>query len=238
VIHVLLNLITADPALLGDSIGYMESEVRPAVESQQGSLGTSLLANPELGVAILESFWASGDALRDSETMAAPSRREAAQRARAKVTIERYQVPVFEQEAFSDAGVGVRLTRMDVQPSAAMDVPLSAVEDAIATFGDTAVPWLAETDGFCSALLFVDWASGHSIAQTVWRDPQALAATRNAAGGDPGRYRNGGQLCDPLRRRVPAGVQFRADGLTGLLARGTERRCTGGSATLRNSDEC
>jgi heme-degrading monooxygenase HmoA len=180
-LHVLLDLVTADPVLLGNSVGYMEREVRPAVESQPGSLGMSLLANPELGVAILESFWASGDALRDSEAMTAPSRREAVQRARAKVTVERYQIPVFEQEAFSGAGAGVRLTRMDVQPSAAMDVPLSAVEDAIATFGDTAVPWLADTDGFCSALLFVDWASGHSISQTVWRDPQALAASQNTA---------------------------------------------------------
>lgn len=179
-LHVLLNLVTADPVLLGDSVGYMESEVRPAVESQPGSLGMSLPANPELGVAILESFWASGGALRDSEAMGAPSRREAVQRARATVTVERYQVPVFEQEAFPGAGAGVRLTRMDVQPSAAVDVPLSALEDAVATFGDTVVPWLAETDGFCSALLFVDWASAHSIAQTVCRDPQALAASLSA----------------------------------------------------------
>src|SRR6266568_1800346 len=156
----------------------MESEVRPAVARQPGNVTAG---EPGTRCRDTRIVLGVGRCAADSETMAAPSRREAAHRARAKVTIERYQVPVFEQEAFSDAGVGVRLTRMDVQPSAAMDVPLSAVEDAIATFGDTAVPWLAETDGFCSALLFVDWASGRSIAQTVWRDPQALAATQSTA---------------------------------------------------------
>ncbi len=65
-LHVRLNLITADPLRLGDSIKYIEDEVRPAVESQPGNLGISLQANPELGVAILESFWASHNAMLDS----------------------------------------------------------------------------------------------------------------------------------------------------------------------------
>jgi len=180
-LHVQLNQFTADPHLLGDAIRYAENEVRPAVASQPGNLGMSLLANSELGVATLESFWASGDAMRDSERIVAASSREAVQRATGMFTVERYQVPVFEQEAFPGAGAGVRLTRIDVQPLAVMAVRRSAVEDAIATFGDTAVPWLADTDGFCRALLFVDWSSGHLIAETSWRDPRALAASGSVA---------------------------------------------------------
>jgi hypothetical protein len=84
------------------------------------------------------------------------------------VTVERYAVPVFEQEAPLCSGEGVRLTRMDVPPS--------AVEDAVEAFGDTAVPWLAETDGFCSAVFSIDRTTGHSVTETVWRDPGALAA--------------------------------------------------------------
>ncbi|HKB31309.1 MAG TPA: hypothetical protein VKD26_10785 [Streptosporangiaceae bacterium] len=172
-LHVRLNLITADPLRLGDAIKYIEAEVRPAVEGQVGNLGMSLQVNSELGVAILESFWVSGDALRDSEKIVAPSRREAVRRAAGTVTVERYRVPIFEQEAPSRSGAGVRLTRMDTEPS--------KLEDAIEAFGDTAVPWLADTDGFCSALLFTDSSSGRMISETVWRDPQALAASRSAA---------------------------------------------------------
>lgn len=173
VMHVRLNVMTADPVLLGDSIKYVEGEVRPVVESQPGNLGLSLLASPEDGVAILESFWASDDALRDSERVVAPARSELIRRARGTVTAERYRIPVFEREAPLRGGEGVRLTRMYVQPS--------AVDDAIEVFGDTVVPLLAETAGFHSALLFADPASGHLISETVWRDPQALAASRNAA---------------------------------------------------------
>jgi hypothetical protein len=162
-----------DPLLLGDSIRYIVSKVRPAVESQPGSLGMSLHMNPERGISVAESFWVSRDALRDSEPMIAPSRDEAVRRAKGTAVVERYEVPVFEREADFGAGAGTRLARLDVEPSAA--------EDAIAWFGDTAVPWLADTEGFCGALLYVDWALGRLISETVWRNPQALAASRSAA---------------------------------------------------------
>jgi heme-degrading monooxygenase HmoA len=171
--HVRLNLITADPLRLSDSVKFMESEVRLGIESQPGNLGMSLQMNPELGIVILESFWASGDALRASERAVAPNRAEAVRRATGTVTVERYRVPVFEKEASLRSGQGVRLTRMDVAAP--------AVEDAVAAFGDTAVPQLAETDGFCSALMFVDRTSGRSIIETLWRDQEALAASRSAA---------------------------------------------------------
>ena len=138
-LHVRHNLITADPALLGDSVKFMENEVRPAVEGQPGNLGLSLQVNPELGLAILESFWVSGDALRASEHAVALNRAAAVRRAAGTVTVERYAVPVFELEAPLRSGEGVRVTRMDVAPS--------AVEDTIEVIGDTAVPRLADTEG-------------------------------------------------------------------------------------------
>lgn len=172
-LQVRFNLITADPVRLGDAVKFIETEVRPVVESLHGSLGMSLYANPELGVAILESFWASRVALVQSAELVVPTRREAVRRAAGTVTIERYRVPVFEQEAPLSAGAGLRLTRMDIEPS--------RVDDEVEAYGDTVVPWLAETEGFLGALLFVDPSTGHSISQTIWRNHQTLAASRSAA---------------------------------------------------------
>lgn len=172
-LHVRFNLITADPARLGDSVQFIESEVRPQVEGQPGSLGTALYAKPEPGLAILESFWVSGDALRATEHSVSRHRREAVRRATGTVSVERYQVPVFEVEARLSNGSRLRLTRMDIEPS--------GVEDAVQVYGDTVVPWLAETEGFCSALLLVDPTTGHAISETTWRDDHALAASRSVA---------------------------------------------------------
>src|SRR5260370_21119507 len=167
------NLITADPLRLGESVKYIEAEVRPAVESMHGSLGMSLYANPELGVAIVESFWASRVALVQSEEMVSPGRQEAVRRAGGTVAVERYRVPVFEREAPLNPGAALRLTRMDIQPS--------GVADAVEAYGDTAVPGLAETEGFRAALLLVDRDTGHLINEIIWRNPQALAASRSVA---------------------------------------------------------
>jgi hypothetical protein len=176
VLHVEVSRITGDPLRLGDAISYIASEVRPAVERQHGTLGTSLLIDPEAGAAGFESFWASDGALVESEDVIAASLREAGQRAGGTVTRERYEVLVFEREAPLRAGQGVRVTRMNAGPS-----KRSKIEDAVTWYGDTAVPWLADTSGFCAALLYADWVSGRLISETVWRDPHALATSRSTA---------------------------------------------------------
>jgi hypothetical protein len=168
----------------------MTSEVRPAVERQPGSLGTSLLIDAEEGALAFESFWASHGALAVSENVVAACVREAAQRARGAVTRERYQVLVFEREAPLRGGRGVRVTPMSIEPVKAEDAvaPMSAessmrsnIEDAVAWYADTAVPVLADTGGFCAALLYADWAAGHLVSETVWQDPDALATSRSSA---------------------------------------------------------
>jgi hypothetical protein len=178
VLHVEVNRITGDPLRLDDAISYIANEVRPAVERQPGNLGMSLLIDPEAGTAGFESFWASNGALVDSEDVIAASAREAARRAGGTVTRERYEVLVFEREEPWRGGEGVRVTRMNVDPS-----KLSNTEDAVAWYGDTAVPSLTDTSGFCAALLYADWASGHVISETVWQDLHVLAASRSAATG-------------------------------------------------------
>jgi len=178
-LHVEVSRMTRDQRQLADAVSYLTSEIRPIVERQPGNLGTSLLLDPEAGAAGFESFWASSSALTDSEGVIAASAREAARQAGGTATRGRYAVLVFEHQAPWRGGQGVRVTPMDVEPSM-----LSSVEDAIAWYGDTAVPVLADTSGFCAALLYADRASGRVISETVWQDrahwPPAGARPRRA----------------------------------------------------------
>ena len=172
--HVRVSLITADPRVLAGCLAYLEREVRPVVESQPGSLGLSLLAGQKPGVAIVESFWATHDhelvwAAGKTEALV---RAELARRIGRPVTPEDYQVTVFEREASLRSGEAVRLTWLEVKPM--------GVADVVDVFGDTAVPRLAGTPGFCGALLFAAPASGRLISETVWRDPRARAASSSA----------------------------------------------------------
>lgn len=189
-LHVEVSRIAGNRPWLGEAISYMTSEARPAVERQPGSLGTSLLIDPQDGALRLESLWASHGALAASENVVGANVQEAAQRAQGAVTRERYQVLVFEREAPLGGGQGVRVTPMSIKPVKAEDAiaPIGAkssrrsnVEDAVAWYADTAVPLLADTSGFCAALLYAGWAAGSLISETVWQDPDALAASRSSA---------------------------------------------------------
>jgi hypothetical protein len=141
--HVHVSRISGDPLRLSDAVSYLASEVRPAVERQHGSLGTALLISPEAGAARFESFWAPGSPLARDETRDETSVREAARRAGGTVTAERYEVLVFERTEPLDAGRWVRMTPMDAGPS-----QRAKIEDTVTWYGDTAVPQLADTNGF------------------------------------------------------------------------------------------
>ena len=163
--HVRFSLISGDPLVLAECIGYLKDEARPVLESQHGSLGLALLEGP--GVVISESFWAMHEALWLSQESDAELRGELGRRVQRPVTAEDYQVAVFEREA--RPGQAVRLTRVEVKPA--------GIPDVVHVYGDTAVPWLADTPGFCETLLFADPEGGQLISQTGGRDPAARAAS-------------------------------------------------------------
>jgi quinol monooxygenase YgiN len=171
--HVEVNLLAADPARLGDAIRFLEEKARPVLEDLPGSQGLSVSVNPDLGVAVFEEFWVSHDALREHERSAAATRAEAARLSGGTVSAERFAVASFTRVRRSEAGGGVRLTRMDTDAK--------RMDEIVAGYEDTALPWLTETPGFVGALLFVDRRSGRSISETRWEDAAALAASRGAA---------------------------------------------------------
>jgi hypothetical protein len=176
VLHTRLNRIAADAAALDACVSYIEHQIRPVLEARPGSLGISVLEDRERGVAIFGSIWATSHEMSGSEDTEAPLRGELARRAGSPVTVEDYQVPIFElvvRQAPPDSGYAVRLTRLQVRPS--------QVDDVIEVVGDIAMPSLIETPGFCDTLLFADPASGRLISETVWRDTRARAAAPNLA---------------------------------------------------------
>lgn len=171
--HVRLNYIAGDPLRIGDIVKYLESEVRRIVEEQPGNQGMSLAVNAPLGVAVLESFWASDEAMRESERAVAPLRHEMSLRGTATVAVTRLGLASMLRLIRPPAGAGVQRTLMDT--------PVQDLEEMIAAYEDATVPWLTETSGFCAQQLYVDRGTGRSVSETVWRDPHALAVSRSAA---------------------------------------------------------
>jgi hypothetical protein len=170
--HVRLSLVTADPNKIDDVVKYVASDARSIVEEKPGNLGMSMAVN-ELGVAVVETFWVSGDAMRDSERQVSATRVEAARRGGGTVAVEHYAVASVVQVDKPAVGAGMRFTRADVD--------VTKVDAAIAAYEDSAVPWLIETPGFCAARLYMDRRTGKSITEGLWIDRPALVNSRAIA---------------------------------------------------------
>ena len=89
--HVRYTLITADPERIDDAIAYLASDGRSRLESEPGEKGMSLQVSPDLAVAVLESFWVSHDAMRESERVEAGVRDEAIRLALGTASVERFR---------------------------------------------------------------------------------------------------------------------------------------------------
>jgi hypothetical protein len=170
--YVRLSLVTADPNKIDDVVKYVTNEARSLVEEKPGNLGMSMAVN-ELGVAVVETFWVSSDAMRESERQISATRVEAARRGGGTVAGEHYAVVSVVQVDKPDVGAGMRFTRADVD--------LTKVDTAIAAYEDSAVPWLIETTGFCASRLYVDRRTGRTIAESLWIDRPALVKSRAVA---------------------------------------------------------
>jgi hypothetical protein len=176
VLQARCSLIALDPDEIGELVEFIAADVHPAVEKQAGNLGMCLYTNPELGVAVLESFWATRDALRLAELSGQvdpPRYQEALRRASGAASVERYRVPVFELETPPGLTARLRRTRMHIAPP--------NVDDFVEVYAATEIPSLPDIEGFRCARLLVDTECGRSIAEVVWRDDRALAASRSIA---------------------------------------------------------
>lgn len=171
--HARLTLMTADPAKVDRIVTYLEGDVRPRIEETLGNQGMALFVNWELGVIMVESFWVSGDAMRESEHDVAPLRKEAVVQGAATVSVEQHEVASSLRQSKPHPGAGVRLTRMDLLAP--------RVDEAIAAYEDNALSWLGDMKGFSSALFLVHRRSGRGMIETIWHEKESLAASRARA---------------------------------------------------------
>jgi hypothetical protein len=171
--HLRLTLLTADPDHFEDALQYIQNDARPRVENEAGNLGMTLKVRRPLGVAVVETFWVSGEAMRESDRNVRATRDEAEHRAHGTCSVESFPVAGLVTTGSWDPGDGVRVTRFDA--------PLDRVEQLVSGYEDTTLPWLKGADGFRGALLATQPRTGQAISETVWRDDEALAASRSAA---------------------------------------------------------
>ena len=171
--YVRMYTLAGDPARLVEATTYLEDKVRPQVEAQLGSRGMAVSSKADLGVCLVSTYWDSADAMAASERAVEVPHKELTDVMSGTVAAEEYEVPVFIRQSRPGPGAGVRLTRVDGEPS-----QMSA---AVEEFRHHVGPALLDMPGLCSAQFLVERGTGHCVVISTWEDMDLMASIRSQA---------------------------------------------------------
>ena len=167
--------ITGDPARIDQGISFVRDEVMPTVTGMDGCMGISMLVNRETGRGIATTSWMSEDDMRATDGQVSAFRSRAAEIMGGEPEVREWEIAVMHREHDAREGSWCRVTWLTCPPE--------DVESTIDFFRDTVMTRLEEFEGFCSASMLVDRATGQCCGTARFDSREDLEATREMAQG-------------------------------------------------------
>jgi heme-degrading monooxygenase HmoA len=165
--------IQAQTSSIDAGIAHVRDEVMPALQGMAGCVGVSLLVNRQSGRCIVTTAWETDEAMRDSAERAAPLRDRAAEMMGGTPSVDHWEIAVLHRNRRAPEGAGVRATWVQVQPG--------QMDQGIEYYKASVLPQLDDLDGFCSASLLVDRASGRAVSSATFESVDAMERNRDQA---------------------------------------------------------
>ena len=165
------STIQAQPSSIDAGIAHLRDTVMPALQGIDGCVGVSLLVDRESGGCIATSSWRSEDAMHASAESIRPIRDRAAERFGGSARVEEWDIAAVHRDHHSGRGARVRATWVKVDPD--------QMDQGIDFYKMTILPALEELEGFCSASLLVDRASGRGVASATFDSVEAMQRNKD-----------------------------------------------------------
>ena len=158
--------IQAQTSSIDAGIAHMRDRVLPALEGIDGCVGMSLLVDRTSGRCIATSSWESEEAMRASEELIRPTRDRAVELFGGSAQVEEWEIAAMHREHRAGDGACARATWVKIDPD--------QLDRGIDFYKMNILPALEELEGFCSASLLVDRASGRCVAAGTFDSAEAL----------------------------------------------------------------
>jgi heme-degrading monooxygenase HmoA len=165
--------IHALPASIDAGIAYVRNEVMPLLATMDGYVGLSLIVDRGSGRCIATSSWESTQARQSSFKQLAATRERASEVFGGAVEVAEWDIALMHREHTSAPGACARVTWVSGDPS--------QIDRGIDSFRHAVLPAAEEMNGFCSASLLLDPATGNAVTTTTWDSREAMEASRPAA---------------------------------------------------------
>jgi quinol monooxygenase YgiN len=165
--------VQAQPGFIDAGIAHMRDKTMPALQAIDGFVGLSLLVDRQSGRCIATSAWESEEAMRANAEQVRPIRDSAVQVFGGPATIDEWEIAVLHRDHRSGEGACVRATWIKMRPD--------QFDQAVDFYKTSVLPAIEELEGFCSASLMVDRASGRAVSSATFDSVDAMERNRDKA---------------------------------------------------------
>jgi len=162
---------------LDAGVDMIRNDVLPAVQAMDGCIGLSMMADRKSGRCIVTSAWESKDAMHASDSAVAHLRERAGKLLGGEPYVEEWEIAALHRHHHSHQGACARVVWMHGMPPATAE----KIEQSRDFFKMAMLPTLEQTEGFCSASLFLDPATMRTVSSVVWDSRAAMEASRDSA---------------------------------------------------------
>ena len=153
--HARSTTVMGRPGMIESGIAHVQDVVMPQVRAMDGCVGLSMVADRISGRCIVTTAWRDDAAMRATADTVVPLRRQAAELLGGEATVEEWEIAYLHRDHRVADGCAARVTWTDGDP-AMVDRMLDAFRMGI-------MPRVEQLEGFCSASLFVDRATGRCV---------------------------------------------------------------------------
>ncbi|MFF0546762.1 hypothetical protein [Nocardia thailandica] len=161
----------AQRSSIDNGVAFLRNELMARLPEIDGWVGMSLMMDRQSGRCIATTAWDSEDTLLASRPRIESLRDGLALALNGPVEkVEEWEVAVMHRDHLAGASACTRCTWVRMDPA--------RVDRAIETFKTMLLPELEKIEGFRSASLFVDRASGRGVGSTVWAGREELESSR------------------------------------------------------------
>lgn len=165
--------IDARPDAVNAGIDHVRNEVMPALHEIYGCIGLSLLTERQSGRCIITTAWESEEAMHSSAEHVRPLRDAAAAAFGGTPVVDEWEIAVLHRAHRAGAGAAVRTTWLRARRD--------QFDRAVEFYRTEVLPSLEQFEGFCSASLMVDRATGRAVTSTSFDSMGAMERTRDQA---------------------------------------------------------
>lgn len=139
-----------------------------------GCIGLSAMVDRESGRCIITTAWETDEAMRASAEKASELRSQATEKLGGEIDkIEEWEIAVLHRDHRSTEGACVRATWVRMPPD--------QLDGGIEFYKSSVLPDVEALEGFCSASLLVDRASGRGVSSSTFDSREAMERNREQA---------------------------------------------------------